>query len=261
MRSAPSKIAVTAGLILLLLAAVVLGPPLWKRYLGALAARSAPLYLPRERVVGGNGPAAPRVSPGLEKLDTRALEEAADYAGAHGSWALIVSRHDHIVFERYWQGTGFGTLIDSQAFTPLLAALATGVAVSHRRIGWADEPTGVLISEWRDDPRGAITIRNLLHMASGLAPDDASAGADLTRSLLERAQLAPPGTVHRVQAADPQLLALALERATHARYAEYLSGTIWRSIGAADAWLWLDRPEGLAHADCCLLAAQGDWIR
>jgi CubicO group peptidase (beta-lactamase class C family) len=264
MRSAPSKIAVPFGLILVLLVLLVgafLGPPLWKGYLDALAKRSAPLYLPRERVVGGNGAAAPRVAPGLEKLDARALEEAAAYAGAHASRALIVSRHDHIVFERYWQGTGFGTLIDAQSFTPLLAALATGVAVSHRRIAWPDEPTGILISEWRDDPRGAITIRNLLHMASGLAPDDPPAGADLTRSLLERAQLAPPGTVRRVQAADPQLLALALERATHARYAEFLSGTLWRSIGAADAWLWLDRPEGLAHADCCLLAAQGDWIR
>src|SRR5262249_52988729 len=145
--------------------------------------------------------------------------------------------------------------------TPLLAALATGVALSHRGLGWPDEPTGVLISEWRDDPRGAITIRSLLHMASRLAPEDPPADADLTRSLLAPAPLAPPGTRHRVQAADPQLLALALERATHARYAEYLSGTLWRSIGASDAWLWLDRAGGLAHADCCLLAAQGDWIR
>jgi len=261
MRTAPPKIAVAVGLFLLLLAMVILGPPLWRGYLGALARHSAPLYLPRERVVGGNGPVAPRVTPGLEKLDARSLEEAAAYAGAHGSRALIVSRHDHIVFERYWQGTGFSTLIDSQSFTPLLAALATGVALSHRRIGWPDEPAGVLISEWHDDPRGAITIRNLLHMASGLDPDDPPPGADLTRSLLGRAQLAPPGTLHRVQAADPQLLALALERATHERYAEYLSATLWRSIGAADAWLWLDRAGGLAHADCCLLAAQGDWIR
>src|SRR5438034_7676655 len=32
------------------------------------------------------------------------------------------------------------TLCDAQSFTPLLAALATGVAISHRRIGWPDEP-------------------------------------------------------------------------------------------------------------------------
>ena len=61
--------------------------------------------------------------------------------------------------------------------------------------------------------------------------------------------------------ADAQLLALVLERATHQRYALYLSQVLWRRIGAADAWLRLDHPGGAAHADCCLLARQGDWIR
>ena len=65
------------------------------------------------------------------------------YAGEHGSRALLVSRHDHIVFERYWRGTDFDTLGDAQGFTPLLAVLATGVAISHRRIGWPDEPVGL----------------------------------------------------------------------------------------------------------------------
>ena len=255
------KAALPVGLALLLLGGVFTAPALWKRYLGALEQRTAPLYLPRERVAGGHEPLAPRVAPGLEKLDARALEEAAGYAAAHGSLALIVSRHDHIVFERYWRGTDFNTVIDAQSFTPLLAALATGVAISHRRIGWPDEPTGILISEWRDDPRGAISVRNLLHMASGLSPQAPAADADLTRSLLTRPQLAAPGSRHLVQAADPQLLALALERATHTRYADFLSDALWRRIGASDAWLWLDRSGGLAHADCCLRAAQGDWIR
>ena len=181
---------------------------------------------PRERVVGGNEPPAPRVAPELESLDVRALEEAAHYASLHDSQALIVSRHDHIVFERYWHGSGFDTLCDAQSFTPLLAALATGVAISHRRIGWPDEPIGALIAEWRDDPRGAITVRNLLESSSGA-----------------------------------QRLALILERATRERYASYLSEALWRRIGAGDAWLEVDRPGGTARADCCLLARQGDWIR
>jgi CubicO group peptidase (beta-lactamase class C family) len=181
---------------------------------------------PRERVAGGNEPPAPRVAPELESLDPRALEEAGRYAGLHGSQALIVSRHDHIVFERYWHGSGFDTVSEAQSFTPLLAALATGVAISHRRIGWPDEPIGALIAEWRDDPRGATTVRDLLQSSSGA-----------------------------------QLLALILERATHERYASYLSEALWRRIGAGDAWLELDRPGGAARADCCMLARQGDWIR
>ncbi|MGA7822880.1 MAG: hypothetical protein WCA14_01710, partial [Steroidobacteraceae bacterium] len=72
---------------------------------------------------------------------------------------------------------------------------------------------------------------------------------------------AEPGKIWAPQSADPQLLALVLEHATGERYARYLSEALWRRIGAGDAWLWLDRPGGTPHADCCMLARQGDWIR
>jgi CubicO group peptidase (beta-lactamase class C family) len=252
---------VLAVLVLGIVVAAVFAPPLWHRYLEALARRSAPLYQPRERVRGGDEPPAPRVAADTELLDARALEQAARYAGEHGSRALIVVRHDHIVFERYWQGTNFDTLSDAQSFTPLLAALATGVAVAHRRIGWPDEPLGLLLAEWSADARGAISVRNLMQMSSGLAPQASLDGPDLTAAILSRPLIGTPGVTRVEQPSDPQLLALALERATRERYADYLSTVLWRRLGAADAWLWLDHPGGMAHADCCMFAHQGDWIR
>jgi len=262
MTVSPSRLARCLIALLLLAVAGYFAPGVWQRYLAFLSARSAPLYQPRERVSGGNEPPAPRVDPALEQLDIRALEAAARYAATQGSQALIVARHDHIVFERYWQGTDFDTLTNAQSFTPLLAALATGVAVGHRRIGWADEPVGVLLEEWRQDPRGAITVRALLQSSSGLAPeDDLNAAPDLTAALLARPLAGPPGVTRVEQPADAQLLALLIERATRSRYAEFLSGALWRRLGAADAWLWLDRAGGTAHAACCMFAHQGDWIR
>ncbi len=246
---------------LVVAAVVVFGTDLWPRYLAALSRRSAPLYEPRERLVGGNEPPAPRVAPAQEQLDPLALEDAARYAQAQGSRALIVARHDHIVFERYWQGTSFDTLSDAQSFTPLLAALATGVALSHRRIGWPDEPLGLLLPQWADDPRGAITVRDLLQQSSGLGAGELDQAADLKAAVLGLPLLAPHGTLRVEQGADAQLLALVLERVSGVRYADYLSATLWRRLGAADAWLWLDRAGGTAHADCCLFARQGDWIR
>ena len=229
---------------------------LWKGYAGSQQ------HPPRELLAGGNEPPAPRVAPELESLDRRALEAAAGYAGEHGSQALIVSRHDHIVFERYWQGTGFDTLADAQSFTPLLAALAAGVAISHRRIGWPDQPIGALLIEWRQDPRGAITVRDLLQSSSGLARSATrDSGTDLVAASLSEPLAGTPGITRLEQPADAQLLALVLERASGERYAAYLSQALWRRIGAGDAWLRLDRPGGAAHADCCLLARQGDWIR
>ena len=237
----------------LALLALALGALVWVRYL-------APP--PRERVPGGDVPPAPRVAPETEQLDPKALEAAAQYAGEHRSLALIVSRHDHIVFERYWQGTGFDTPADAQSFTRLLAALAAGTAVSHRLIAWPDEPVGAFISEWSHDRRGEITVRNLMQMSSGLAqPAAGDTSHDITATLLRTPLAATPGVRRLDQASDPQLLALVIERATRQRYASYLSQALWRRIGAADAWLQLDHPGGTAHADCCMLAHQGDWIR
>ncbi|HEX8782929.1 MAG TPA: serine hydrolase [Steroidobacteraceae bacterium] len=253
MQTGPPKKALRLAVAGAALLALALGALLSTRYL-------APP--PRELVAGGREPPAPRVTPEAELLDPKALEAAARYAGEHRSLALIVSRHDHIVFERYWQRTGFDTPADAQSFTSLLAALAAGAAFSHRLIAWPDEPVGAFISEWSHDARGEITVRNLMQMSSGLAPaGDGGTPHDITAALLRTQLAATPGVKRLDQASDPQLLALVIERATRQRYASYLSQALWRRIGAADAWLQLDHPGGTAHADCCMLAHQGDWIR
>ena len=262
----------------LAIAAVVLiarEPVFWKRYFLAVTGNSGPsssLYQPRELVAGGNQPAAPRVDPQLESLDPRGLEAAASYAGERDSSALIVSRHEHIVFEKYWHGTGFDTVEDGQSFTRVVAALAVGAALSQRKIQWPDEPIGYFIPAWHDDPRGAITVNQLLKMSSGLGAPEPSLnpwspavrgplGADVLAAALTEPLVAKPGTLWLEQSADPQLIAAVIERATGMRYAQFVSEALWRRIGASDAWVWLDRPGGMAHADCCMLARQGDWIR
>jgi CubicO group peptidase (beta-lactamase class C family) len=250
------------ALALLLIAAVWSGPGIWKWYQQSRVAADSRSYQPRELVAGANQPPAPRMAPDLEQLNRAGLDEAAAYAGAHGSRALIVSRHGYIVYERYWQGTSFDTLTDAQSFTPLLAGLAAGVAVSHRMIGWPDEPVAAFIGEWSQDARGAITVRNLMQYESGLAPAlSPASSADLKTALLGERLVGPAGSARVEKPADPLLLALVIERATRQRYASYLSQALWRRLGAADAWLWLDGAGETAHAECCLIARQGDWIR
>ncbi|HZO22225.1 MAG TPA: serine hydrolase [Steroidobacteraceae bacterium] len=229
-------------------------------------------YEPRELVPGGNEPPPPRESPASESLDIGALEAAAAYAGAHHSRALIISRHGYLIYERYWHGSRFDTLIESGPLGRVLAALVTGNAIYGRRIGWPDAPIGMFLSEWQDDPRGSITVRNLLQSSSGLAvpppaanPWSAAAdqayGSHVIAGYLQRSLQSPPGQKWVQQSVDPDLLVLVIQKATHERYAQYLSRTLWRRIGAADAWLWLDRPEGDVHVDRGFLARQGDWLR
>ena len=269
-----------AWTVLALAVVAILGiarePPFWKRYAMSMMHGGSDLplsfYQPRERVQGGNLPAAPRVAPALESLDPVALQQAADYAAAHSSRALIVTRHGHIVFERYWQGARFDSMVVSDSFARTLAALLTGIALGERRIGWPDEPIRQFIPEWKDDPRGAITVRNLVQTSSGLAeggslsnPWSAAArerfGANLPVTLLESPLVTAPGQADSDRAADSQLLALVIGRAAKERYSQYLSEALWRKIGAGDAWLWLDRDGGTAHADCCLITRLADLVR
>ena len=247
-------------------------PVFWQRYFLTVTGATAALYQPRERIAGSDEPPAPRVAPELEALDSKSLQDAAAYAEQQDSTALIVSRHEHIVFEKYWHGTDFNTVEDGQSLSRIVVALAVGAALSHRQIHWSGEPIGYFVGSLRADPRGAITFDQLLQMSSGLrAPEPslnpwgASIRAALSTDVIAADMAEPltskPGTTWAEQSADPQLAAFVIERATRMRYAEFVSQFLWRRIGAGDAWVWLDRDGGAAHAECCILARQGDWIR
>jgi CubicO group peptidase (beta-lactamase class C family) len=227
-----------------------------------LSPRGSPeaVYEPRERIAGGDESMMPRVAPDLEALDAKSLQEAVAYAEQADPTALIVSRHEHVVFEKYWHGTSFNTVEDGQSLARIVAALAVGAALSHRQLHWSGEPVGYFIDSLRTDPRGQITVDQLLQMTSGLG-QRAGSSTDLIAADLALPLTSKPGTTWAEKSADPQLVAFVLERATRTRYAEFVSQNLWGRIGAGDAWLWLDRRNGAAHAECCMLARQGDWIR
>ncbi len=240
-------------------------PLYWLRRLTVAVHGSAGLpqsfYTPRVVVRGSNQPPAPRETPAAEQLDPTALQNAADYAEKQQSRALIVTRHGYIVFEKYWQGSNLDTVVESAGLGRVVAALAAGVAISERKIGWPEEPIGYLIPALSKDPRGEITVRNLLHMSSGLASSASPYSTNIMSRYLELPSEAPPGQRWLDQAVDADLLGYVIQTATGQPYAEYLSQAIWARIGAGDAWLWLDGPGGDAHVDSGFFARQGDWLR
>jgi CubicO group peptidase (beta-lactamase class C family) len=249
----------------LVIAAVLVisgNPPYWLGRLGvqvhADGGPSVSSYTPRIVLPGRSQPAAPRENPVEEKLDVSALQAASDYAEARQSKSLIITRHGYIVFERYWQGSTFDTVVDSRGLGRVLASLTAGVAIDERKIAWPDEPVGYLIPAWSKDPRGVITVRNLLQMSSGLGSSTPAYG---TTRVLDMSLGAPPGTRWLDQNADPDLLGQVIHRATGRSYADYVSEAIWARIGAGDASLWLDNQGGEPHVDTGFFARQSDWLR
>src|ERR1700733_2254804 len=162
------------ALVALALVAAAMSSLFLRRYL--LSALRAPpdsvlsFYEPRERVAGlEDGPPLQRVTPQEEKIEPAALQAAANYAQSIGSRALIVSRHGHVVFERYWRGSAFDTVVDTGAFNAVISSIMIGIAQGERKLPSIDVPAADYLTEWRGDARSRIRIIDLLQMSSGLA--------------------------------------------------------------------------------------------
>ncbi|MEJ0038516.1 MAG: serine hydrolase [Gammaproteobacteria bacterium] len=265
--------------VLLVIAAMLLAayrndPLYWKRRalssLYSSVNRPASYYEPSEVIEGADGPSSPRVKPDLEHLGAQALERAASYAETQGTTALIVGRHGHIAYEKYWDGASFDTVIDAGPFNAALTAIMVGMAMGDHKIALLGEPVANYIESFRERERQHVTLEDLLHMTSGLGPDapDANHAAardeivhDIRSQCLEQERAAAPGKRWQPRACDPQLLAHIIERASGMQYSQYVSSRLWKPIGAGDAWLMLDHEGGTAHASCCLRARIGDWMR
>lgn len=269
------------GRIFLVLAVVIAGVLasdwlFWKRYISVpfITVWSPPLdwYSPLETVDGTGGFQFEKADPAEMGIDPQALADAAAYAGERGSDSLMVLKDGRLIHAEYWNGTGPETLFSSHSFHKTVIGLLYGIAQAEGAIPDLDAPVKTLLTEWDGDARGDITIRQMLQMASGIAPppyDDRSPsslqvqtfiGTDIIASSLETPTIDPPGDAFGHYNVNSMLLGAMLERATGERYADYASDRLWRPIMAHDAQVWLDKPGGMAHTDCCMLSVTEDWL-
>jgi CubicO group peptidase (beta-lactamase class C family) len=221
----------------------------------------------------GKGPGAPlrTAKPGERSVEAAALDGALAYAQDKNTYGLIVAHRGAIQLEYYKDGFGPERLLDSQSMHKPLAAIVTMAAVADGRLS-LDDPLAKFIPRWHEDARGAITVRDVLYMQTGLVEPqyeekfDNPAFRMFITTRLEDAVLAlqleePPGTHFRSHYAATQLLQFVIERATGKRYADYLRERLWSPLGGGLARVRLDRPHGNAQVFCCLQARPRDWLR
>lgn len=272
-----------SALVLLLSApAVAQDDPLFERRWQSLAAGGyEPLTIPTDwydpvAVVEGQHTPVETMPVAESGIAPTALAAAEAWARAQNSTALLVARDSRLVFERYWQGSGRDTRFNPQSMSKTVTALLVGTAIERGEIASVDEPIGTYLPEWAGDPRGAITVRHLLWMASGLEQGDDgygyqvtpanpivrhSLGSDFTRRLLTLDKVAEPGTAFDYSNQVNQLLGLILERATGEEYEVLLSERLWQPLGLRTAAMPLDRPGGMVMTSCCILSRPVDWLR
>lgn len=253
-------------------------PLFWRRW-WVIVTHLSPDHMdfrPTAAIGGGPVQELPSAPPDKLAIAPAALRDAERYAARFDSYALIVVHRGVVQTEWYAPGWDRNRLTQSQSMMKTLAALSLGVAIAGGFVKSVDEPVATYLPEWAGDPRGAIRIRDLLEMASGLAQArftlNPFAGNSAFRFLnssdraaiyLRTPAVMPPAREFDYNDLDAALVGLIVQRATGQPWASWLDQKIWRPMGGQRARVWLDR-EGTgstAMTACCMLAPAMDWAR
>ncbi len=227
---------------------------------------------PEARVQGGAIIEIPVLQENHRTIDPVALDAAVQYGEETGSHALIVYRSGSIELEHYYPGHDASTITPTQSMHKSVLAMLIGIAIDQGYIPSVDTPASQFITEWANDERSKITIRQMLQQVSGIdfdsfSPDITSGffqlmlGDNIRPVALKNGVLFPPDTEFDYNSVNPEALGILIERATGQAYADYLSAALWQYIGAPDASVVLDSEEHrMARTFCCLQATARSWL-
>jgi CubicO group peptidase (beta-lactamase class C family) len=201
-----------------------------------------------------------------------------DYLRRNPTTGLLIAHGDTILFEHYQYGRTDHDRLLSQSMAKTVTAMLIGIALSEGAIRSLDQPASDYVSGLAGTAYGETTLRNLLHMASGVAFTEVYDGTDDNAKLVSQRSAAngagavralagfnereaPQGTRFHYASSESQVLGLVLSAAVHMPLAAYLESRIWQPMGAEAAAVWGVDRAGLEVASCCLNAVLRDWTR
>jgi CubicO group peptidase (beta-lactamase class C family) len=273
---------VVVGLVLAVIAAMAADDGrFWVRYVSRIpdtfgwTKNKGPVPIPDGRAVikGAAKPSAlpacdpatlgPNVAPALVKADA--------WLGARNTDAFVVWHDGCLVHERYFHGDA-DTLRSVGPMAKVLVAFTAGRALKQGLIKSLDEPVADQIPIWKSDARSGITWRHMLGMHSGLQWYEQTKSpwgpfqrillsGDYPRYAIALKSNTPPGRDYDYSAWTYDLLGIALQHASGKPYEQLASQMLWAPLGMSDAKIYVDRPGGTVHANCCLFTTARDWAR
>ena len=189
----------------------------------------------------------PVARPEEHGMDHRALEHAADYAGANFSRCLVVIRSGSIVGEWYW-GRNNGRRMDqdnpikSWSVGKSYAATVTGLALDRGLIESLDDSIAQYIPAFEGTVKERISIHDVLSMSSGvrfdLNRDNAGMffARNMTRLALRNPVTNPPGQLWEYNNHTVQLIEPILRQATGQAADEFAQTHLFEPLGMQATW-------------------------
>ncbi|MBL8583678.1 MAG: serine hydrolase [Rhizobiaceae bacterium] len=193
---------------------------------------------------------------------------------------LLIVKDGEINLERYAMGLNPERCWQSSSMVKSLAAILIGAAIQDGAIRSVDQPITDYMPEFKDTSYEGVTIRDLLHMASGVEwvenTDDlktdvaehyikviAARKKDYILNYLRtRPRANPRGTQFYYNTGDTFILSHILSRATGKTVADYCSEKLWKPMGfEQDGFFILDSDDGHEVVGSCCGASLRDYAR
>lgn len=235
-------------------------------------------------------------TPESVNLKLEPLRQAFDYALQDGSYAqgAVLIKDGKLVYESYRGITSSETatmsqflptgnqiidslyasrdkhdVADSWSVAKSFTGVLIGIAIEQGYIKSLQEPASNYITEWSDDDRVGITIRNLLDMRSGLSDIGNSivlAENQMDACINRELNAASSGATKPwlYSNCDSMVLGEILYRATGKDLQDYADINLFSKIGISAQW-WRDNSDGQVGGNrlayCCLDATPRDFAK
>jgi CubicO group peptidase (beta-lactamase class C family) len=204
-----------------------------------------------------------------------------DYLKQADVTGFIVLKDDQIVYEKYLHGATPDDRFISFSMHKSITSVLVGVAVAEGRIKSIDDPVTNYLTDLKNTNYKDVTIRNLLHMATGIRYDEEYRndtsdvhrlvyawirGDESFRSLMAafgaREPERKPGTQFDYQSIDTQVLSEVLAATVGMPVHKYAEEKLWKKIGAqSDAFIFQSAKQPETCGFGCFNATARDWAR
>jgi len=209
----------------------------------------------------------------VKTISDDSIQSAKEYSQETGSHALLIYHKKALVLEHYFPGYSKQHLTGTASMHKSVLAVLIGIAIDQGFISSVDQSASDFLTEWANDQRSKITIRQMLQQSSGIDYPEFSfnplgewnemvIGENVLNITLNQSTEKQPDTEFAYNGVNPQNLGLLLQRATGRRYSSYLSENLWQYIAEEDSFVFLDSEiNKMPKMFCCLDAIAMDWLR
>lgn len=161
---------------------------------------------------------------------------------------VVVVRDGQLIAERYYNGANPDELHDIRSAGKSVTALLVGIAVDRRAIRSVDDPVARYWTAAAGSAIGAVPLRDVLTMRSGLAAFDEDPASPGNEDLMDASadplafvrgvpQADPPGSRYRYNSVTAYTAGVVVARATGMKMSAFANRRLFTPLGI-NRWRW-----------------------